>query len=181
MALGGSEVIIGLGVASLLATAAGTAVSYMGAQQQAAAAQKKGAYDAQVAENNATAVTQQAAADAKLQRDRNVRIMGAQTASLAKSGSDLSTSGDVLYDTAVQGELDAMNIEYKGQLAANRYRQGGQLSQYEAANSASAAEMAGMGSLISGTAKVANQAYDMYPRGDGRPDSVDAQQVYPQF
>lgn len=161
MAAGGSEVIIGLGIASILAGAAGTAVSYMGAQQQATAARQQGEYNARVAENNAVAAQQQAAFDARQQRQKMVRVAGAQTAAYGKSGAALEGASDVLYDSAVQGELDAMTVEYKGQLAADRYRQGGELARMEAQASESSARSRGTGSLISGIFSTAEKSYNL--------------------
>jgi hypothetical protein len=162
MALGGSEVLIGLGVASVLATAAGTYVAYEGAQQQAAAAREKGDYDKAVSDINANTVSQQAGADAALHREKVRRAAGAQEAAIAKTGGSLDQAGDIMYDLAVQGELDALTTEYKGQVTANRYRQGGELSLLEGNNAAAAASTRGTGSLISGIAATADRSYDLY-------------------
>jgi hypothetical protein len=136
-------------------------MSYEGAQQQAAAARAAGEYNRQVGEINAQTATQQAAADAARQRDKVRRISGAQEAAISRAGGSLDYAGDVLFDTAVQGELDALNMEYKGAVAANRYRQGGTLAAMEAESSAAAAETRGTGSLISGLAATADRSYDL--------------------
>lgn len=110
----------GLLVGALVASAAGTAVSMVG-QAEAADAQKKAAdYNAQVAQNNAIAAQQESAYEAARIRDKNRRVLASATAAQAKNGVVLSgSSSDVLYDSSVQGELDAMAALYTGKVSSN--------------------------------------------------------------
>lgn len=110
----------GLLVGALVASAAGTAVSIVG-QQEAADAQKRSAdYNAQVAQNNAIAAQQESEYEAARIRDKNRRVLASATAAQAKNGVVLDgSSSDVLYDSSVQGELDAMAALYTGKVSAN--------------------------------------------------------------
>lgn len=158
----GPELILGLGIASTLATAAGTFAQYQGQQKQAKAAEEAARFNRDVSEQNAVASQQQAAADAAIQRDKARRFSGTQTAAAAKSGASLDdTFNDVSFDSAVQLELDALNTEYKGNVAANRFRNQGALAYAEGMNQASAAKGAGIGTLIGGFAKTADRGFDL--------------------
>lgn len=154
----GPELIVGLGIASAAATAGSAVLGYVGAQQQAKAVRQQGEYNAQVLNNEAQAAQQQAAYDAQRQRDKIARLQGTQTANLNKSGA--GGNEDLLFDTAVQGELDALNIEYKGKLASNRYLTQADMARTSANNQASS--MSGIGSLIGGFARAGSQAYDVF-------------------
>ena len=151
-----------LGVVSVLATVASTAVAYKASQDQAAAARSMGDYNNKVNQNNANAAQQQAAADAERQRDRARRLSGSQQAAFANSGSTLDSNSDVAYDSAVQMELDAMTTEYKGKIMANRYTTQGELGLMEANNAAYSANQKGMGTLFSGASQAADRSYDVY-------------------
>ena len=144
-----------------------TAVSAVGAMNQAdaqAASYRSQAqaqeYNATVAENNARAVLDQNNAKEEQQR-RHFRMMqGNAIAAAAQSGSGLNQSDSnskVLEQSALMNELDALTIRYEGQNQAQGLQSQAQLDRYGAKVSrmnASSAETAGMlgagASLLSG-------------------------------
>lgn len=79
-------------------------------------------YDNIISRNNAKLSAQNAARartqsryDASRIRDRNKRLEGEQRAAVGKSGAEISGSAqDVMLDSAIQGELDALVTEYIG-------------------------------------------------------------------
>jgi hypothetical protein len=74
------------------------------------------------AENQALAQREQAKYNAEKIRQRNRRLLGQQTAGYAKAGVDLAGSPeDVIYDSAVQGELEALMAIYAGDISAHAY------------------------------------------------------------
>lgn len=102
----------------------------------AATAMASARYDAAVAKN--TGIVYENAAIASMQdakrarhesqyeadriRDRNKRLRGAQVVRVAKSGIMLEGSpSDVIYDSAVQGELDALAAEYIGDVEERQF------------------------------------------------------------
>lgn len=108
----------------------------MYAQYQAAAITANAQYQASIASTNAAiahnaavaaenaAISQreQAKYNAEKIRQRNRRLLGQQTAGYAKAGVDLAGSPeDVIYDSALQGEMDALMAIYTGDMAAHAY------------------------------------------------------------
>jgi hypothetical protein len=72
-------------------------------------------------ERDARAAIDQARYNSARIRDRNKRLKGTQVSRILKSGVQLSGSAlDVIRDSAVQGELDAMSEEYKGLVEHNK-------------------------------------------------------------
>lgn len=113
--------------------AVAAAGSIMSSQAQAAAAKRQAQaqeYSAAVDRNNA--ILAQANADnalkvASVQEDEkrrsNAMQLGAQRSALIESGID-TTSGsgaDLVNQSAINNELDALNIRYGGQIKANSY------------------------------------------------------------
>lgn len=77
--------------------------------------------NAKLAEDNATLSREQSINDADRIRQINRRLVGAQKAAYAKSGVTLEgTPDDVIYDSSLQGELDALLTSYKGDIEASR-------------------------------------------------------------
>lgn len=141
-------------------TAVGTGVAVYGAVDQAATAKEAGK-NAQRAEN-INAAREQAAADFETAqvRRRNLLRLGSQRAAAAKSGVLVDDSAsDVIYDSAIQGELEALAVNYGGASAAAYHRSRGINAAWEADRAATAAYIGGAGSLVGGLAKAAS----MYP------------------
>lgn len=145
-----------IAIIGVVATAAGTGVTIAG-QQQAAAAQKDAAnYNAKVAENNALQAQQASEYEATRIRDKNRRILSSQTAATAKNGITLSgSSQDVLYDSSVQGDLDAMAALYTGKVSANAQTAQARLDKMKAASSS--ATLASAGTALGGAGSIASQ------------------------
>lgn len=74
-------------------------------------------YRAQVADMNAAVAGQQASAEIERQRREARQVMGAQAASIAQSGTAFSGSNlDIMRQSAIESELDTLNIQYAGEL-----------------------------------------------------------------
>lgn len=118
---------IAIAAVALTAVATGVGTYAYVAQAEAAAeagkAQKKiFEYNAAQAENAATNQRMQARNEANRIRDRNRRVLASQRAAVTASGLDLSSSSaqDVFFDSMVQGELDALNAIYIGEVYAQQ-------------------------------------------------------------
>jgi len=91
-------------------------------------AKMQGTYDSSVAQlnskiagDNAARAREASQYEADRIRDRNRRLKGAQRAKYAKAGVQLEgTPMDVIYDSAIQGELDALSVEYVGRVEGVR-------------------------------------------------------------
>lgn len=92
-------------------------------EQNAAATQAQGLAQEQIARRQATAAIQQAQAEAAAIRNENARVGGTQRVNYLKSGVTLSGSAqDVMYDSSIEGELNALNAMYRGQTSYSYYR-----------------------------------------------------------
>jgi hypothetical protein len=79
-------------------------------------------YNAELARQNQQIATQQASADEAAFRQRAERIKSAQRAAIGAAGITLEGSPlDVISDTEVQLEKQALDIRYRGTLGARRY------------------------------------------------------------
>lgn len=113
-------------------TTIGGAIMQMRGQQQQAQAQRASAdYNAAVQRNNAVLANQQAQdavergrVDESRHRRQVQQLKGRQTAALAASGVDVNSGSalDTLGDTAVMGEIDALQIRDNASREAWRYR-----------------------------------------------------------
>lgn len=134
-----------------LATAAGGAVSAVGAIQQGQAAKAAGEYNAAVAERNASATRAQTAADVLAKSREKAQHLGDLRAQFGANGLDFSDSAlDVFQDHATQAEYDAKLTQYKGNLRAAGYGEEAIL-QKMGAKSASTAGYIGAGSAVLGS------------------------------
>lgn len=101
------------------------AMSASKAQEDNAAAQRDALnYDKAVAENNATNALQVASINEDRTRRQSAGQLGSQRAALAESGIDLTsgTGADLTHDSAVNAEMDALNVRYSGVTQAVAYR-----------------------------------------------------------
>jgi hypothetical protein len=156
----GSEILIAAAVVAIVATAASTYIAYESSQQQASNAKKIAKYNAAVAENQATAAEQAAAADADLIRDRARRVRAAAIARVGGSGLALQGSPlEVLAEDARQTELDALRTKHAGALRAGDARVRGTQELFYGATRAQAANYQGQGAILSGVSSIASQAY----------------------
>ena len=164
--------LVGVAVAAAGATA-GTVVSLQAASAQADAAKKAAEFNSAVANNSAIAANQAAAYESRQIRRRNLLRLGSQRAAGAKSGIDITAGGsidDVIFDSAVQGELEVQAAEYAGAVQSANYRSRGAMSIFEGKQQASAAGYQGASSLIAGVGSLGTStaqgvaAYDKYKK-----------------
>lgn len=165
-ALGASAANAGL--AGLMATSAG--VSAVGALQQgrAQSAQYKSAanaaeYNAIVAKQNEEVALGQANVAEEQQR-RKFRSMQAEAiAGMAQTGTALDGSNaDVLKQSALANELDALTIRYEGQMKARGLMAQSELDRMSARASRSAASSAVTGSFLNAGASLLSGASKYY-------------------
>jgi hypothetical protein len=149
---------------------AGTVMSAVGAIQQGNAAKKAADYNAAIADRNATIATQQAAADANTSRSVNARRLGAMRAKYGSSGVQAEGSVlDVMADSAAQAELEALNITYKGDLAAQGYGETATLNRMQGKNARTSGYLNAGSALLLGGAKASggstNSGYSDFVSG----------------
>lgn len=125
-----SEGIVASIVVSLVSAAASTAMGVVSGVQQANAAKAQMNYqadvnkrNAKIAQANADMKRQEGIEESRLQKIRNLQKVGAQQATMAANGIDVSsgTALDVVEDTAAMGELDALTTRYNAETQAQAY------------------------------------------------------------
>lgn len=158
---------------AVAATVASTAVSYMGSQASAKAAENQGIaarqqadYQAQVAANNAEAVRKQGEAAASEQQRQNSARLGQQRAVFAALGVDPNTGSAlrIQEDTAEAGGLDVANIRHNALLQGMGFDQTATLQTAAGRNAtaageaaASSAAMGGYGNLLAGAGQFSSR------------------------
>jgi hypothetical protein len=116
-------------IAAAVTAIIGAGVSAYGMYAQGQAQKKMADYNAKIQGQAATTRRQQAAFEADRLRERNRLLAGAQIAGASKSGLDISGSvSDVMNDSAVSGEMNALAAIYKGEVTANQYNASAELS-----------------------------------------------------
>lgn len=141
---------------SLALTAAGTGVAVYGAVDSADKAKEAGENAQRAEDMNAQREQDAAGFEAANVRRKNLLRLGSQRAAAAKSGVLIDDSaGDVIYDAAIQGELEALATTYGGASAAAYYRSRGANASWEAGRAASGAYIGAGGSIIGGLSKAA--------------------------
>lgn len=134
---------------------AGAALSAVGQIQQSQAASAAKKYSAAVAENNATAVRQQAAFQEARQREQNDRALATQRVRFGKSG--LAAAGTVLdvnADRAASGELDALSIRRSGLLQGQSYDNQATLDRFREQGATTSAALGAGSALLTAGSKV---------------------------
>lgn len=142
-----------IGVLAALASAAtGTVAAVSSAEAQKSAAK----FNEAVQKNNALAAAQQAEFEAAKLRRRNAALRGAQSAAVGKAGIDFSGSAsDVVYDSSVQGELDALAALYTGRVRSNAEEAGATLARGQARRAESSGYYGAAGSILGGVGSAA--------------------------
>ena len=115
-------------IAGTAASAIGAGVSAYGSYKQGQIAKDEANYNAAVSKNNAISSMQDAessavagSAEAARIRSRTRRNADSQIAAAAGSGLQVSGSvNDVLLDSYIQGETDALLADYQGRAGAHR-------------------------------------------------------------
>ena len=143
-------IVAAVSAASAIASGAMAAVS---AKQQGDAAEEAAKYNAAVAQNDAVAAQNAAAYEARQIRRKNLLRLGMQRAEAGKTGVSLdagSSFDDVMFDTAIQGELEAQAALYTGAVRSQAARAGSAMSLWEGKQAQRAAGI-GMASAAVGT------------------------------
>jgi hypothetical protein len=156
-----------------IAGAAMSAVSSISQASAASAAAKSAAqasdYNAAIAAQNAQTASEQGNANEEAQRRKARMVMGAQRAALAEAGigSD-GTASDLVEQSAVNAEMDALNIRYGAQLQSTGFLNQSALDMQQAENqrkqasrattagylNAGASALSGYGGYLQGQAKI---------------------------
>jgi hypothetical protein len=150
---------------ALAVTAVGTGVSTYAAIEQGKAADDAAKATQQSEKRNAQAASDAAALEAGQVRRKNLQRLGSQRAAAAKSGVLIDDSAaDVIYDSSIQGELEALSVLYSGASQAGYYRSRGSIAAMEGKNAKQAGYLKGGATLIGGLGSVANQAAPMFKK-----------------
>lgn len=153
-------------------TAASTGFAVAGSGQSSKAQQSAAKFNAAVASNNALSARQAATAEAERIRQRNRRLAGAQRAAYAKAGVDVSfgSPNDVIVDSGIQGEMDALTAVYTGSTTANNQRARSLLFTAEAESAKSSLPLTIAGQAVGGAASIVGQ-YGTYKAGQAAKQS----------
>ncbi len=153
---GAAAAIGGVAVAATAAGIAGTALGAVGSYQSGKAQAAAYGYQARVAAenqkiamNNAAMERQLGLEEARRQRISTLQAIGKQEVSLAANGVDVGygTSLDIIEDTAMLGELDALTIEYNSEKKARNY----EIEASNFANEANLAQLSARNARTAGT------------------------------
>lgn len=144
-------------VAAVAAVVSAAAGAYA-AKEQGDAAEDASKRNAKAQNTNARVAAEQAQYAADRQRSENRRRLGAQRAAGAKSGIDLSGGSfqDVLLDSAVQGEMDALASIYQGRAASAAYQSSARNSLLEGKAAKQAGYLRAGSTLLSGASQTAS-------------------------
>lgn len=101
---------------------------------------QQGKYNQAIAERNALATENDAAAQVEVSREQLRKAMGDQIVQQGASGMEIGTGSavDQLMDSQVNGMLDAMTIRRQGRTQGEAYRQQGQLARMQSQTQATA-------------------------------------------
>jgi hypothetical protein len=158
-------------VVAIAALASAAAGAYA-AVKQGDAAEEAGQRTKEAENSNALAAQQQAALEAGQIRRKNLVRMGEQRATAAKSGVLIDASaGDVIYDTSIQGELEAQSALYSGATAASYYKSRGSIAALEGKNAKSASRIQAGSTVLGGLSSAASK----YPKNGGAANSRSAE------
>lgn len=154
---------------ALALTAASTVIGGASAIQQGQAQASAARYQAKVADMNAE-ISQRQAKDAlergareeQQQRFKTAQIMGRQRAAMGANGVDLGFGSplDTIADTAVMGELDALNVRknfaneaYDYEVAAANGRANAAMSRSSAKSALTGSYLSAAGTVLGGASK----------------------------
>jgi hypothetical protein len=151
----GIEAVVAV-VATVVSAAAGAASAIRSGNQAAAAEE----YQAQVADVNAQQAQMAAEAEAADRRRRARYLLGSQLAATGASGAQVEGSPlMVMMDSAVQEDLEARRIRYRGYLQTAGANNQAALSRYQAGQTRTAGYMNAGTSLLRGTNTLATRNY----------------------
>jgi hypothetical protein len=120
--------------------------------------------EAKVAQNNASAAAQQSAANEDAQRRRNREFLARQRAAIGEAGIGFGgTTAKVQEQSAVEAELDALNIRYDGTLRRQGFMADAQMARARKKTVIRAGLMKAAGGLLGDAASV-SQSMGNRPR-----------------
>lgn len=152
-------------IIAIAATAASTYAAYESQRQASKGRQRAAEYNAAVARNEVISARQQAMFRADRIRERNRRVLASQRAALARSGVSLSGSAaDLAYDSAIQGELDALATIYVGETEARRQEGSATLLDATARNERRSRGYSAFGTAMQGAGSIAGQTATLLDR-----------------
>lgn len=118
----------------------------VGGYQKGAAAKA----NAKLADMAAATVTDQAGVDEGRARRERSKLVGSQIAASGASGVTLDGSSASIIDDAVQSEMDALTIRYKGQVQATGYRNEARQLRLAGSQAIAGGYVQGAGSFLKG-------------------------------
>ena len=139
-----------------VAIAAGTAIfGALSAQAQAKSQQKIFERNAQISEQNAIQVEQEAVFEEGVKRSTTQRLKATQRAQQGAAGGGVGTGSNllVLEETATLGELDALSIRYRGDVAAQRERAQAATERFEGKAAIQTGRLKAVSSLLGGVTR----------------------------
>lgn len=143
-----------LGVAAIAASTVSTGLGVYSAVQSGAAQKDAAEFNAAVARNDAIAAQQQAASESRQLSRRNRLRAATRRARFAASGIELSGSAeDVMFDSAVQDELDRQNAIYRGELRARRSKAEAGLQEAMGRNAVTSSYLNAAGTFFGGVSQ----------------------------
>ncbi len=147
-----------MGVAAAIVLIGGLAKAKSAADEGRAINKRKG-YEAKIKERNATL----ALASAKEHEDRFRRSarkkVGALVSSVGSNGITLSGSAlDVMYDNAIEDELEAQTIRFNGEQRAKGLREGAILDRRAGINARQAGDRRAVAGVISAAGSAASSS-----------------------
>lgn len=158
---------VALAWTSLALTAASAGVSAYNQRVEGRNAQTIAEYNAAIARNDAKDTIARGRIEEDTQRRRTAAQIGTQRANFGASGVQLDTGSpsDILVDTAIVGETDALTIRANAQRDARRLEQQANLDQFQGRAAKQAGNIRATSSILSGAGKVASQWYSFNKAG----------------
>lgn len=153
--------VAALAVVGTIASLAGSAMAAQGQMQQARAAKQEADYKAQQEDNAAVDAVQRGRIAQQEQRRKTGALIGRQKAVMGASNLDLSSGSplDVLADTAMLGEFDAITIENNAAREKTVHSANAELLRTKGQNALTAGRTAATGTMIGGIGAVADKWY----------------------
>lgn len=118
-------------------------------------------YNARVQRQQAEAVAQQTSAKEDLQRRQARAVVGQQMAATAQSGVNLNgTASDLLRQSLIDAETDALNIRYEGEMNRTGLLNDANLQQWEAGVNRSNAKTARRAGYLNAATAIVGGGYE---------------------
>lgn len=129
--------------------------------------------NAQIAEQQAVQVKQEAAFEEGQKRSETQRLKASQRAAQGAAGGGVDTGSNllVLEETATLGELDALTVRYRGDVQAQRARAQAQTDRFEGQIAQQTGRLQAGASLLSGVTRASSSisAGRAQARKEGKP------------